>query len=192
VDADAAIETEFAASGTLHQLLSQAGYKAINGNSYKKDRKKIDLLVGNFLGKFRQEILGEHAFDSAPGIQSALDANPLVFDIRALLQDETEIEFQARTPTLELATCIKSFSYRSRLRDQDLVDIYYLLKIVESHGPEELGGWSLNQPAKATRRDSQKVFRGLSESLGRRSTRIPEDIMREEFLALIAKWVAKP
>ena len=192
VDADAAIETEFAASGDLHRLLTDAGYEPTHGNSYKKGRQKIDLLVGNYLGRFKSEILGERAFDSAPGIQSALDTQPLVFQIQAFLKDGTSIEFEARTPTLEIATCIKSLSYRQRLRDQDLVDVYYLLKVVEAHGPEQVGGWKMNQPATATRLDSQRVFVGIQESLSRRPSRVPEDINREEFVALISKWVAKP
>lgn len=192
VDADAALETEFAASGDLHRLLTDAGYEPTHGNSYKKGRQKIDLLVGNLVDKFMPEILGERAFDSAPGIHIALIAQPLIFDIEALLRDGTPIEFQARTPSVELATCIKSLSYRQRLRDQDLVDVYFLLKVVEAHGPEQVGGWRLNQPATATKLDSQRVFVGIQESLNRRSSRVPEDIDREEFVALISKWVAKP
>lgn len=192
VDADAAIETEFAASGDLHRLLTEAGYEPTHGNSYKKGRQKIDLLVGNYLGRFKSEILGERAFDSAPGIQSALDTQPLEFQIQAFLKDGTSLEFEARTPTLEIAACIKSLSYRQRLRDQDLVDVYYLLKIVEAHDPKELGGWRLNEPAKATRLDSQRAFQRIRESLGRRTNQLSDDISREEFVALISKWVAKP
>lgn len=192
VDADAAIETEFAASGELHELLTGAGYEPTHGNSYKKGRQKIDLLVGNLSGKFKSEILGERAFDSAPGIQAALNAQPLVFDIAAHLRDGAVLEFSARTPTLELAACIKSFSYQSRLRNQDLVDLYYLMKIVEAHDAAVIGGWRLNQPATATRLDSQRAFQRISEHLTRKSVPLPEDINREEFLALIAKWVTKP
>lgn len=192
IDADAAIETEFAASGNVHELLTNAGYEATHGNSYKKDRQKIDLLVGNMLGKFKTEIFGERAFDSAPGIQLALDAAPLNFNVQALLKDGTSLEFVARTPSVELAVCIKSLSYQSRLSEQDMVDLYYLLKIVNNHEIDQLGGWRLDQPAKATRLHSQRALQTLSQNLNRPNKPISVDIDRAEFIALLAKWVAKP
>jgi hypothetical protein len=190
-DADAAIESELASTGNLHETLTAAGYTATHGNSYLKERQKIDLIVGNLIGKFKSELLGGRAFDSAPGIQAALNAEPLVFDVEVFMPDESSIRFQARTPTVELATCIKTFAYRSRLRDQDLVDLYYLLKIVEHHGPDSLGGWKLNQPAQATRLDAQKILQTISERLFLGS-KLPEEIKPSELKALLVKWVAKP
>lgn len=190
-DADAAIETQFASTGNLHELLTAAGYTATHGNSYLKGRQKIDLLVGNLIGKFKSELLGGRAFDSAPGIQAALNAEPLVFDVEVFMPDNTSISFQARTPTVELATCIKTFSYRSRLREQDLVDLYYLLKIVEHHGPDSMGGWKLNQTAQATRLDAQKILVNIGERLYLGS-QLPDEIKPSELKALLAKWVAKP
>jgi hypothetical protein len=192
IDADAAIEKQFASTGELHQLLTNAGYEATHGNSYKKGRQKIDLLVGNMVGKFKKEIFGERAFDSAPGIQLALDAQPLEFNIQATLRDGTGLEFVARTPTVEIAVCIKSLSYQSRLSQQDMVDLYYLLKIVNTHAVSDLGGWRLDQVAKATRLDSQRALQALSQNLQRPSNSISADINREEFIALLSKWVAKP
>lgn len=190
-DADAALETQFAASGSVHELLTQAGYEAIRGNSYKKGRQKIDLLVGNMLGKFQMEILGNRAFDSAPGIQLALDAQPIAIDATAVLRNGEVFSFLARIPTVEIATCIKVMSYKSRLKQQDLFDLYYLLKIVESHGPEEVGGWQLSAPAKATRLDAQRAFADVKKNL-LRSTDFVDEINREELLVLIAKWILTP
>lgn len=190
-DADAALETQFAASGALHEMLTEAGYEATHGNSYKKGRQKIDLLVGNLLGRFQMEVLGDRAFDSAPGIQLALDAQPILIDASAVLRSGEELNFSARIPTLEIATCIKVMSYRSRLKEQDLFDLYYLLKIVESHGPEEVGGWRLSEPAKATRFDAQRAFAEVKSGLSRK-TPLTDEINRQELSALISKWIHLP
>lgn len=44
-DADAAITTQMAASGRVHDLLTDAGYLATAGNSYEKHGQIIDLLI---------------------------------------------------------------------------------------------------------------------------------------------------
>jgi hypothetical protein len=83
-DADAAITTELAGSGLIHQRLLDHGYIATTGNSYTRPAPDlavaggpvpelaVDLLVPSLDGRFRPQEHGGRSFDSAPGLALAL------------------------------------------------------------------------------------------------------------------------
>jgi hypothetical protein len=126
-DADAAITTEIAGSGVIHQRLLDHGYAATSGNSYARPvpdlavvggpvpELAVDLLVPSLDGRFRSQEHGGRAFDSAPGLAPALDAEPITIDTRVRLLNGDVLEFIVRVPTVELALVIKALSYGSRL-----------------------------------------------------------------------------
>jgi hypothetical protein len=130
-DADAAITTELAGSGVIHQRLLDRGYSATSGNSYTRPvpdlaviggpvpELAVDLLVPSLDGRFRSQEYGGRAFDSAPGLAPALAAEPITIDTRARLLNGDELEFIVRVPTVELALVIKALSYGSRLQARD-------------------------------------------------------------------------
>jgi hypothetical protein len=79
-DADAAITTELAGSGVIHQRLLDHGYTAASGNSYTRPVPElavaggpvpelaVDLLIPSLDGRFQPQEHGGRAFDAAPGL----------------------------------------------------------------------------------------------------------------------------
>ncbi|MER3389709.1 MAG: hypothetical protein RJQ01_06710 [Microcella sp.] len=188
-DADAAIDTELASSGVAHHLLIQAGYEAQSGNSYTRQERQIDLLVPSRTGRFQTEQLGGRGFDAAPGLSLALASEPIVIRASVELRDGEVLTFAARVPTVEIATVIKASSFRSRRADRDLVDLHNLLWIVENLEPDSIGGWTLNKPQRAARRDAQRALTDIATSLSARSTRPQLEINTEALVALIRRHV---
>lgn len=191
-DADAAIETELAASGDVHQLLTEAGYQAQAGNSYTRDERQIDLLVPSRTGRFHTEQWGGRGFDAAPGVSLALAADPITVHTSVVLHDGDALDFSARVPTVEIAIVIKASSFQSRRADRDLVDLHNLLWVRENHEPQAIGGWSLERPQKATRRDAQRALIDIATMMTARSTRPALEVDPEVLVALIRRHVAEP
>jgi hypothetical protein len=201
-DTDAAITTELAGSGVIHQRLLDHGYSATSGNSYARPvpdlavvggpvpELAVDLLVPSLDGRFRSQEHGGRAFDSAPGLAPALAAEPITIDTRARLLDGDVLEFIVRVPTVELALVIKALSYGSRLQVRDVEDIYRLLEIVNAYPPDEIGGWRLREtPLRASRRDAAVHL----HELARRSRHLSDLYVPVARLAtLIASSVGKP
>jgi hypothetical protein len=201
-DADAAITTELAGSGVIHQRLLEHGYSATSGNSYTRlvpdlavvggpvPELAVDLLVPSLDGRFRSQEHGGRAFDSAPGLASALAAEPITIDTRARLLDGDVLEFIVRVPTVELALVIKALSYGSRLQVRDVEDIYRLLEIANAYPPDEIGGWRLREtPLLATRRDAAIHL----HELARRSRRLSDlNAPAARLATLIASQVGRP
>lgn len=191
IDADAALDSELAATGEMHDAFLAAGYEASAGNSYQKDGRSIDLLVASLDGKFSSQIIGERAFDTSPGLSTAINTEPLKILVSATLQSDEELQFEARLPPVETALAIKALAYSSRLEDRDLLDIQNLLWIAKQYSPDEIGGWSLDQPRKGDRGDAQRALHKLAGRLGaKRFTRVPR-IRPIEIKQLIQQLVAR-
>jgi hypothetical protein len=201
-DTDAAITTELAGSGVIHERLLDHGYVATGGNSYSRPvpglavaggpvpELAVDLLVPSLDGRFRSQVHGGRAFDSAPGLAPALGAEPIVIDAGARLLDGTVLEFTVRVPTVELALVIKALAFGSRLQDRDVQDIYQLLEIADAYPPIEIGGWGLNETSlRASRRDASVHL----HELARRSRRLASpDLPPARLATLIGALVSRP
>ncbi|MFI5905980.1 hypothetical protein [Dactylosporangium sp. NPDC051541] len=182
-DADAAITTELAGSGVIHQRLLEHGYTASSGNSYTRPvpdlavaggpvpELTVDLLVPSLDGRFQPQQHGGRAFDAAPGLAPALAADPITIDAAARMLDGGTLEFTVRVPTVEIALVIKALAYGSRLQARDVEDIYRLLEIVDRYPPDAIGGWSLNTPSmRGSRRDAAVHLHALARHSRRSST----------------------
>jgi hypothetical protein len=201
-DADAAITTELAGSGVIHQRLLDHGYTATSGNSYTRPvpdlaveggpvpELAVDLLIPSLDGRFRPQEHGGRAFDAAPGLAPALAADPIVIDARARMLDGATVEFTVPVPTVELALVIKALAYGSRLQARDVEDIYRLLEIVAGHPADAIGGWRLSEtPLRASRRDAAAHL----HELARRSRHLNNlDVPAARLAALIASLVTRP
>ncbi len=201
-DADAAITIELAGSGIVHDRLLERGYAAQSGNSYTRPvpdlavaggpvpELAVDLLVPSFDGRFRSQQYGGRAFDSAPGLAPALEAEPIVIDTGVRLLTGEVLEFNVRVPTVELALIIKALSYGSRLQARDVEDIYRLLEIANAYPPEEIGGWGLRDSGlRASRRDAAVHLHELARRTRRRAE---SDVPPARLATLIAALIGRP
>ncbi|HET9517231.1 MAG TPA: hypothetical protein VFO77_05860 [Actinoplanes sp.] len=201
-DADAAITTEIAGSGVIHQRLLDHGYAATSGNSYARPvpdlavfggpvpELAVDLLVPSLDGRFRPQEHGGRAFDSAPGLAPALDAEPVTIDTRVVMLSGDVLEFTVRVPTVELALVIKALAYGSRLHARDVEDIYRLLEIADAYPPEAIGGWRLHEPQlRGSRRDAARQLHELAQRSRRQSDL---DVPQARLAMLIASLVGRP
>jgi hypothetical protein len=198
-DADAAITTELAGSGVLHDRLIARGWAASAGNHYVRPVPElsisgraapglsVDLLVPSLDGRFRPAQHGGRAFDSAPGLAPALAAEPVEVETSARLLDGTRLSFVARVPTVEMAVVIKAYAYASRRLGRDAEDIYRLLEIVEGYPPDVIGGWRLGR---ADLRGSRHDAAGRLQDLRRQARRLSNvGIPAARLAALIAQHV---
>jgi hypothetical protein len=201
-DADAAITTELAGSGVLHDRLVARGWAPSAGNHYVRPvpelsissraapELSVDLLVPSLDGRFRPSQHGGRAFDSAPGLAPALVAEPVEVETRVRLLDGSGLMFVARVPTVEMAVVIKAYAYASRRLGRDVEDIYRLLEIVEGHPPDAIGGWRLDT---ADLRGSRRDAAARLQELGRRSRRLTNvGISAARLATLIAQHVRDP
>lgn len=201
-DADTAITNELAGSGVLHDRLLARGWSSTSGNNYIRradglapsgkpaPEMSVDLLVPSYDGQFRPALHGDRAFDSAPGLDLALAAEPIEIAARVRLLNGTTMEFTARVPTVEIALIIKSYAYRLRLLDRDVEDIYRLLEIVDAYPAEAIGGWRLDQPGVRGYRGDAKVL--LNQLAGRARQLRTADIPHGRLAVLIAGHVHSP
>lgn len=201
-DADAALTTELAGSGILHDRLADHGYTATSGNSYTRlvpdlavaggpiPELAVDLLVPSLDGRFRPQEHGGRAFDSAPGLAPALAAEPIVIDADARLLNGVVLEFTARVPTVELALVIKALSYGSRLQARDIEDIYRLLEIANAYPHDQIGGWQLRDDTlRASRRDAAVHLHELARRTRRHSD---AEVPHARLATLIVSLIGRP
>ena len=198
-DADAAITTELAGSGVLHDGLVARGWTPSAGNHYVRPvpeltisgraapELSVDLLVPSLDGRFRPTQHGGRAFDAAPGLAPALAAEPVEVETRVRLLDGSRLTFVARVPTVEMAVVIKAYAYASRRLGRDVEDIYRLLEIVESYSLDAIGGWRLDTAdLRGSRRDAATQL----QDLGRQSRRLSNvDFSVARLATLIAQHV---
>lgn len=192
-DADAALSTQLAASGQVHDALESAGYRATSGNSYEKDGQQIDLLVPATASRFGTEYLGERAFDAVPGLMLALASEPIVVRADIQLTTSEGVQVRAPLPSVESAIVLKAASYASRRAAKDLTDLHNLLLVVDERNAKDIGGWSLGEPAmNGAKRDAQAALHGLTRNFVRPGVTPGLDIRTELLVSLIRTHVAHP
>jgi hypothetical protein len=192
-DADAAISTEVASSGVIHEALVGSGYSPANGNRYiSRDGRVVDLIVPSD-NYFRQVRLGGRGFDAAPGVPLVLAASPIVLDVEVTLTDRSRLEFSVKVPTVELSLVLKALTLRSRTAAKDLVDIYNLLQIGYSWEAELIGGWNLGEAGLAgARGDAQAELHRVAATANRSQDLALSEVPPEFFVALIQAKVGEP
>jgi hypothetical protein len=192
-DADAAITLELAASGRIHGLLSQAGYKPTSGNSYEKLGQRIDLLIPADRNAFDRREVGGRGFDAAPGLHLALAAEPFEAIVGVALTDGTSLHFTARLPTVEIAVVLKAAAYASRGATKDLTDLHNLLQIAHAFDAASIGGWKLEQPGlSGARGDAQRTLHRIAETARRNPAMATARVRPEVLTALIRLHVGAP
>lgn len=145
-DADTGIDVSVASTGDLHDRLTALGYVAERGNRYERGEQAIDLLVPA-AAKPGKQIIGDRAFDGAPGLRVALALPPIQVEITARLTDSEIIEFQVTVPDVEAAFVLKMLARTVRNSERDLSDIETLLDIVASQPEYRASPWRMDDPA---------------------------------------------
>ncbi|MUN08142.1 hypothetical protein [Agromyces luteolus] len=192
-DADAAIGPEIAASGTVHELLSEAGYVPTAGNSYEKLGQRIDLLIPASGGAFTRQEVGGRGFDAAPGVRLALAVDPIEADVRVLLTDTSSLEFSTRLPPVEIAVVLKAAAYASRGAAKDLTDVHNLLHIAHQYDSTEIGGWRIAVPAlSGARGDAQRTLHRIADTARRNPSLGAARVRPEVLTALIRAHIGRP
>lgn len=199
-DADAAITTELAGSGVLHDRLLALGYTDTAGNHYEREVPEladpdgppsflqVDLLVPSFNGRFAPRRHGGRIFDAAPGLEPALLTPPILIHTGATLRDGTVLEFTVAVPPVEYAVVIKAIAYGARRAARDAEDLYRLLAIATAYPPQEIGGWRLDgDDLSGSRRDAAAHLHALARGL---RARTDVDVPIAEMAALIADRVS--
>lgn len=188
-DADAALDMELAMTGYAHELLTNFGYTAQDGNSYVRDGQQIDLLVPSWTGRFEQEEIAGRGFDAAPGIGLALAGEPISIQASVTLTGGEVLDFVARTPTVEKAIVLKAYAYKHRHAMRDLVDLHNLMWIVETREKHSIGGWRLDEAVRGARLDAQRVLRQIANDLhiGQKGQQLEVDT--QVLIALIRRLV---
>jgi hypothetical protein len=192
-DADVGVSTEIALANTLHTRLTDAHYTATVGNRYERDGAVIDLLAPSLDGRFTAEVIGERAIDLAPGLGLAMVSDPTVIDLGITLLDESHQRISVRVPKVEIAVVLKALATRSRTAAKDLTDLYNLLSIASNYDPDEIGGWKLsNDELNGARLDCARALHELADGAHRNRVLADAEIPREEFVALVREFVARP
>jgi hypothetical protein len=191
-DADAAISTSIAASGSMHRALTDLGYVDTSGNHYVKDGLAIDLLVPSPTAEFVQEDHGGRGFDAAPGLRRALAVEPILLGVGVLLTNGTRLEFAVRVPPVELAVTLKAYATVSRYEAKDYTDLYNLLSIAYAYESDQIGGWTLLDGLTASRLDTGRILHRLADG-GRSNVFLAKaGIPSERLVALIRRLVTDP
>ncbi|MGR0319432.1 hypothetical protein [Agromyces sp. ZXT2-3] len=192
-DADAAIALEVAASGTIHELLAEAGYLPTSGNSYEKRGQRIDLVIPANGSTFGRQEVGGRGFDAAPGVRLALAVDPIEADVRVLLTDASALEFSTRLPTVEIAVVLKAAAYESRNAAKDLTDLHNLLQIAHRFESTEIGGWRMAEPAlSGARGDAQRTLHRIADTARRNPSMEAARVRPEVLTALIRARIGRP
>lgn len=142
-DADTGIDVNVAANGGFHDQLTRLGYTPELGNRYVRGDQAIDLLVPTE-AKPGKRIIGERAFDGAPGLRLALAQSPIRVAVTARLTDGDTIGFEIPVPDVEAAFVLKMLARTVRISERDLHDIGTLLEIVAAQPEYLAAGWQMN------------------------------------------------
>ncbi|MGY4647832.1 hypothetical protein [Mycobacterium sp. URHB0021] len=108
--------------GDLHDRLVALDYQAERGHGYERGEQAIDLLVPA-VAKPGMQIIGERAFDGAPGLRMALALPPIQVAVTARLTTGDMIEFEVPVPDVEAAFVLKMLIRTVRDTERDLQDI---------------------------------------------------------------------
>ncbi|MEN4464255.1 hypothetical protein ABFV47_25135 [Mycolicibacterium fortuitum] len=144
-DADAGIDEQVAVAGEFHNQLTALGYTDIRGNRYELGEQAVDLLVPIQVRAGRR-IIGQRAFDGAPGLRLALASPPIQVAVTARLTDSTYLEFEVPVPDVEAAFVLKMLAWTVRHSDRDVKDIETVLEIVASQPQYCASPWRMHDP----------------------------------------------
>ena len=185
-DADTGIDVDVAATGELHDGFTSLGYIAERGNHYERGEHAIDLLVPT-LARPGMRIIGERAFDGAPGLRIALALPAIRVSVTARLTTGDMIEFEVPVPDVEAAFVLKMLVRNVRDAERDLQDIATLLEIVASQPEYRASPWRMDDPnitKTGERGDAARVARQMVSS--------PPTMVPARTRALLRRYVAMP
>jgi hypothetical protein len=183
-DADTGIDVNVASTGDLHARLTALGYEAECGNRYERGEQAVDLLVPAAF-KPGKQIIGERAFDGAPGLRVALALPPIEIAVTARLTDGDMIEFEVPVPDVEAAFVLKMLARTVRDSGRDLQDIETLLEIVASQPEYRASPWRLDDPEITKTGERGDAARVAAQMISSPPTRVPARVR-----ALLRRHVA--
>ncbi len=183
-DADTGIDVNVATTGDLHDRLTALGYIAECGNRYERGEQAVDLLVPD-AAKPGKRIIGERAFDGAPGLRVALALPPIKVAVTARLTDGDVIEFEVPVPDVEAAFVLKMLARTVRDSERDLQDIETLLEIVASQPEYRASPWRLDDPKITKAGERGDAARVAAQLISSPPTRVPARVR-----ALLRRHVA--
>lgn len=183
-DADTGIDVNVASTGDLHDRLTALGYIAESGNRYVRGEQAVDLLVPA-AAKPGKQIIGERAFDGAPGLRVALALPPIEIAVTARLTDGDMIEFEVPVPDVEAAFVLKMLARTVRDSERDLQDIETLLEIVASQPEYRASPWRLDDPKITRAGERGDAARVAAQMISSPPTRVPARVR-----ALLRRHVA--
>ncbi|MFW3112312.1 hypothetical protein MHAE_00935 [Mycobacterium haemophilum DSM 44634] len=183
-DADTGIDVNVASTGDLHDRLTALGYIAECGNRYERGEQAVDLLVPT-AAKPGKRIIGERAFDGAPGLRMALALPPIEVAVTARLTDGDMIEFEVPVPDVEAAFVLKMLARTVRDSKRDLQDIETLLEIVASQPEYRASPWRLDDPKITKAGERSDAARVAAQMISSPPTRVPARVR-----ALLRRHVA--
>jgi hypothetical protein len=183
-DADTGIDVNVAFKGDLHDRLTALGYIAECGNRYERGEQVVDLLVPD-AAKPGKRIIGERAFDGAPGLRVALALPPIKVAVTARLTDGDVIEFEVPVPDVEAAFVLKMLARTVRDSERDLQDIETLLEIVASQPEYRASPWRLDDPKITKAGERGDAARVAAQMISSPPTRVPARVR-----ALLRRHVA--
>ncbi|TFD79207.1 hypothetical protein [Cryobacterium fucosi] len=195
-DADAAMTTAIAASGTVHDKLIAAGYEAVSGNHYERGaggEVAVDLLVPATGSTFGRVEHGGRAFDAVPGLRLALSGHRILVDVRVTFRDGSTRQFTVPVPCVETAIILKAYATRSRLEAKDITDLYNLFLIVNQHDANTIGGWTLSEATlSGSRSDAARILHRLTEATRGSNEIRGAGVPGTTLVALIRRHVTDP
>lgn len=185
-DADAGIDVNVAFGGGFHDQLTRLGYTAESGNRYVRGDQAIDLLVPTE-AKPGTRIIGERAFNGAPGLRLALALSPIRVAVTARLTDGATVGFEIPVPGVEAAFVLKVLARTVRTSQRDVQDIGTLLEIVAGEPQYLAAGWQMD--------DSRMTRRGERGDAAREAARLlasPPTMVPARARALLKRHVSIP
>jgi hypothetical protein len=183
-DADTGIDVNVASWGGLHDRLTALGYIPECGNRYERGEQAVDLLVPT-TAKPGKRIIGERAFDGAPGLRVALALPPIQVAVTARLTDGDTIEFEVPVPDVEAAFVLKMLVRTVRDSERDLQDIETLLEIVASQPEYRASPWRMDDPAITKLGERGDAARVAAQMISSPPTKVPARVR-----ALLRRHVA--
>lgn len=183
-DADTGIDVNVASTGNLHDRLTALGYTAECGNRYELGEQAVDLLVPA-AAKPGKQIIGERAFDGAPGLRLALALPPIEIAVTARLTDGDMLEFEVPVPDVEAAFVLKMLARTVRDSERDLQDIETLLEIVASQPEYRASPWRLDDLKTTKAGERGDAARVAAQMISSPPTRVPARVR-----ALLRRHVA--
>jgi hypothetical protein len=172
-DADAGIDkqTLITEEKHLHRHMLDLGYELESGNRYTKPiadgSLDIDILVPSYDGSTSTNDVAGRAFDSAPGLQLAVVAEPVIAEATVDLTTGRTLRFTVPVPDVEAAVVLKALAWRKRFSDKDVTDLATLFEIVHQHRTQ-LRTWKLeNSNLGAARRETTDALAMLVKNIDR-------------------------